>query len=194
MQEVFDFSDTCYFAFTLQKSLILHQFVEIMMLNKMWKYPTFISHRPFCLWSQKSLWKKIPLALWQRETLASWPWSLDGHAYVRELLCCFETLIYTRTWSKHGWPVRSRLKAQTADQIQKWNQSAEAGSPDHKGNQCVRSAGRVLWQQFSQDTCFNKTWINTMDVLHTSWVSFLIKFTDQPVIVSRPAGVIQCTV
>lgn len=138
--------------------------------------------------------KKIPLALWQRETLASWPWSLDGHAYVRELLCCFETLIYTLTWSKHGWPVRSRLKAQTADQIQKWNQSAEAGSPDHKGNQCVRSAGRVLWQQFSQDTCFNKTWINTMDVLHTSWVSFLIKFTDQPVIVSRPAGVIQCTV
>lgn len=94
----------------------------------------------------------------------------------------WNTYLYScviKTWLTYEYfilTVRSRLKAQTADQIQKWNQSAEAGSPDHKGNQCVRSAGRVLWQQFSQDTCFNKTWINTMDVLHTSWVSFLIKF------------------
>lgn len=162
------------------------------------KYPTFISHRLFVCDHRKAC-EKNPTGFVAKGDSSfkavkfRWPCL----TYVRELLCCFETLIYTLTRLTYEYfilTVKSRLKAQTADQIQKWNQSAEAGSPDHKGNQCVRSAGRVLWQQFSQDTCFNKTWINTMDVLHTSWVSFLIKFTDQPVIVSRPAGVIQCTV
>lgn len=63
----------------------------------------------------------------------------------------------------------------------------DAGTPDHEGNQCVRNTERAPRQPFAQDTWFNKARIDTADVLHTSWLFFLIMFTDQPVIeVSRP--------